>query len=157
MKQKFQIKLFLQKSKFLIVFLFLVSCNSKFNFNKVVSSNLLSKDYKVVYNDDSYVKIDTNLFFIDKVECYNKNKDLFSLSISKAEGNLYYSRKMLEDDSLLIDYYRVFMKRNNTNFKKKIVIDNGELYNIIYRSEDTIVSIKNGKTLMFIKDSNHCE
>ncbi len=146
--------LFLRKNSILFILLIISSCSGQFDFNEVASGKLIPEGENIVYNRESIRKIDNNTVFIKKIERYNKDLDLLEVDIAKAESMLTYSRKELEDDSVLIDSYKISRDRRETTIKDGFVIDNGEKYKIIYKVKDTLLSSKEQSILLLIKSEN---
>ncbi|WP_143273570.1 hypothetical protein [Aquimarina sp. MAR_2010_214] len=154
MKKLFQIMLFLRKNSILFILLIISSCSSQFDFNEVASGKLIPKKENIVYNRESIKKIGNNIIFIKKIERYNKGLDLLEVDIAKAESMLTYSRKELEDDSVLIDSYKISRDRTKTIIENDFIIDNGEKYKIIYKVKDSILCLKEKNVLLLIKSRN---
>ncbi len=143
--------LFLQKNSILFILLIISSCSGQLDFNEVASGKLIPEDENIVYNRESIKKIGNNTIFIKKIERYNKGLDLLEVDIAKAESMLTYSRKELEDDNVLIDSYKISRDRTKTIIEGNSVIDNGEIYKIIYRTKDSILCLKEKNVLLLIK------
>ncbi|PKV48878.1 hypothetical protein ATE84_0894 [Aquimarina sp. MAR_2010_214] len=146
--------LFLRKNSILFILLIISSCSSQFDFNEVASGKLIPKKENIVYNRESIKKIGNNIIFIKKIERYNKGLDLLEVDIAKAESMLTYSRKELEDDSVLIDSYKISRDRTKTIIENDFIIDNGEKYKIIYKVKDSILCLKEKNVLLLIKSRN---
>ena len=135
----------------LLILLIISSCSVQFDFNEVASGKLIPKGEHIVYNKASIKVIDDNTIFIKKIERYNEELELLEVDIAKAESMLTYSRKELEDDSILIDSYKIFRDRTKTHLKGEFVIDNGEKYKIIYKTEDSILCAKENNILLLMR------
>ncbi|OED38251.1 hypothetical protein AB832_04725 [Flavobacteriaceae bacterium (ex Bugula neritina AB1)] len=146
--------LFLRKNSLLLILLIISSCSGQFDFDEVSSGKLIPKGENIVYNKESVKKIGDNTIFIKKIERYNDDLELLEVDIAKAEGFLTYSRKELEDDSVLIDSYKISRDREKTKLKGNFVLDNGDKYKIIYKVKDSILCLKEKKVLLLIKSHN---
>ncbi len=141
----------LQKNSLLFILLIISSCSGQFDFDEVASGEIIPKGENIVYNRESIKKIGDNTVFIRKIERYNDNLELLEVDIVKAEGFLTYSRKELEDDSVLIDSYKISRDRTKTTLEGNFIIDNEEKYEIIYRVKDSILCVKNENILLLTK------
>ncbi len=143
--------LFLLKNSLLLILLIISSCSGQFHFDEVSSGKLIPKGENIVYNRESIKKIGDNTIFIKKIERYNDDLELLEVDIAKAEGFLTYSRKELEDDSVLIDSYKISRDRTKTTMDNDFIIDNGEKYKIVYKTKDTILCLRDKNILLFTK------
>ena len=151
MKKAFQIISFLQKNRIVFILLIISSCSKQVKFNKVTTGVLVPKGQNIVYNNESIIEVNNNTIFIRKIEKYNQDLNLLEVDISKAESMLTYSRKELENDSALIDYYQISKDRKKTSIKNDFIFDNNVKYKIIYKVKDTVLCIKDKSILLLTR------
>ena len=135
-----------------LFFLLIISTTQiHFNFKKVISGVLIPKDKVFVYNEESIINVGDYKVFIDKIEIYNKNKELVEASISKPEGSLSYTKATLEKDMLLTKYSSFQLDRKEMKIGVTTIIDANKNYSIKYKSKDTLFSVNKDKVLILIK------
>ncbi len=152
MNLQFQIKSLLQKSSLIIFLIFTISCKSQSDYSKITTGEIIPPDQDLVYNDASIVNIKGKKIFIQKIELYDETNDLLKAIISKPEGAIEYYRDDLLIDKLLIDYYQISIKKNIKTISEKLISINENIYDVNYKSIDTIIANDKNKFFLITKE-----
>ena len=92
------------------------------------------------FNKNKYKPIIKSVYLNDSIE---------SVSIFKSEGEMYYDKTELKNDSLLMSTFKIVeirnIKQSNSN-----IIDNNNVYNIIEQKKDSFFCTCNEKLYVFV-------